>query len=425
MTKKVTTHVIGSIVLGLAFGFFIANWSIARTSAKVDEMAAAPSAIEGDKAQTKLSRTETGLGLMLAAAHQAGGQEDKPVEQTAKNIKVLNGLPSSKLFPVMNFFSDSLGVRCAYCHVQLGPEKIDFVSDTKPEKETAREMIKMVLAVNKDNFNNNPAITCYTCHRGQARVVGLPPFPLPSRESFAAPPAEHNASTLPTPDQLFDKYLQAIGGKAAFDKLKTRVWKGTFITGNGISMPYEVRQAAPDKFLSILTTPKQGVFETGYNGTSGWMQNARGTRSFGASDLGQFKRLSSFFGGVNLKEQYTKPRVVGTDKIGDREAYVMRAVSVTGNNERLYFDTQTGLLLRVLSVERTMLVPIPEQIDFSDYREVDGVKLPFTIQVYNIDPSNGATRKFTEVKHNVPVDDARFNQPPAPVDKPKTGGAQP
>ncbi|HEV7859300.1 MAG TPA: c-type cytochrome [Pyrinomonadaceae bacterium] len=430
MTKNAIKHTAASISLGLTLCFIIANWSASRTSARagLSEMNVTtnitPANIIAD-AQTPVGQLDLNA-LMHLAAHQQGGgpsQGDKPVEQVRKNIKVLNGLPDSQLFPVMNFFGDSLGVRCSYCHVNNGGDKWDFASDAKEEKETAREMIKMVQAVNKESFSGNPAITCYTCHRGQTRVVGLPPFPLPTRESMKAEAPKRDETALPTAEQVFDKYIQAIGGKAAFDKLKTRVWKGTYVNAGGISMPYEVQQSAPNKFLATLTTPKQGVFATGYNGTAGWTQNARGARAFGETDLPSLKRLTSFFGGITLKDQYTKARVVGKDKIGDREVYLMRAVNLEGNNERLYFDTQSGLLLRSVSVERTNIVPIPEQIDFDDYRDVDGVKLPFTIQVYNIDPSAGATRKFTEIKHNVPVDDAKFNMPPA--DKPKPEAAKP
>jgi hypothetical protein len=357
------------------------------------------------------SGVESSTLKMLEPRNLAQQQGDKPVEQTRKNIQVLKGLPESQLFPVMNFIGDSLGVRCSYCHVNAGGDKWEWESDAKPEKETAREMIRMVLAVNKDNFSGNLAITCYSCHRGQVRVVGTPPFPLPPRESFAAT-ARKPDDSLPSADQVFDKYIQAIGGKAAFDKLKTRVWKGTYQASNGTSMPYEVQQSAPDKFLAILTTPKQGVFQTVLNGAKGWGQNARGVREFSGSSLAQLRSFTQFFGGANIKAQYTKMRVTGKEKIGEREAYLVRATSLDGNNERLYFDVQTGLLLRRISVEKTMILPLPEQMDFDDYREVDGVKLPFTIQVYDIDPSSNATRKFTEVKHNVPVDDAKFNMPP-------------
>jgi hypothetical protein len=399
MTKKAIKHAVLGLSLGLTLTFLLVNWTSAHTASAEDNHA-------HSSASSDLNTEE-----LFSLLTQGGAQEEKPVEQTAKNIKVLNGLPSSRLFPVMNFFSASLGVRCSYCHVSNG-DKLDFASDAKEEKETARQMITMVKAVNKDNFSGNLAVTCYTCHRGQAHASGMPPFPIPPRESFLAEPPKRDVAGLPTADQVFDKYMQAIGGKTAFDKLKTRVWKGTIVNSSG-SFPFQIEQSLPDKFLATMTTPKQGLVMTGYNGTAGWTQGPRGVHAFGPADLAQFRGILPFFVGINLKEQYTKTRVVGKDKVNDHEAYLVRAVNAAGNNVRLYFDTQTGLLLRSITVERTNIVPIPEQVDFDDYREVDGVKLPFTIQVYNIDPSAGATRKFTEIKHNVSLDDARFNMPAA------------
>jgi hypothetical protein len=375
---------------------------------KSQAAAAFAHAVVGKGDSTRLG--ESSMDDLLSPRNPSQQQGDKPVEQTRKNIQVLKGLPESRLFPLMNFIGDSLGVRCTYCHVYSGGDKWEWESDAKPEKQTAREMMRMTLAINKDSFSGNQGVTCYSCHRGQTHVVGLPPFPLPPRESFLEDAPKPDTG-LPTAEQVFDKYIQAIGGKSAFDKLKTRVWKGTYITSNGASLPYEVQQAAPNKFLTILTTPKQGIFLTGLNGASGWQQNPRGVHELGGSDLAQLKSFAGLFGGVNLKEQYSKMRVVRKEKIGEREAYLVRAESVDGNNERLYFDTQTGLLLRRIVIEKTVLLPLPEQTDFEDYREVDGVKLPFTIQVYDIDPAHNATRKFTEIKHNVSVDDAKFNMP--------------
>src|SRR5215207_586956 len=122
-------------------------------------------------------------GLALAASFalrervavtQGAPQGDKPVEQTRKNIQVLKGLPESQLFPEMNFIAASLGVQCGFCHVnkgrdpQTGQTNWVWESDEKPEKKTAREMMRMVLAVSKGDYGiSRGQVTCYTCHRGQ------------------------------------------------------------------------------------------------------------------------------------------------------------------------------------------------------------------------------------------------------------------
>nr|MDQ3819649.1 hypothetical protein [Acidobacteriota bacterium] len=164
---------------------------------------------------------------------------------------------------------------------------------------------------------------------------------------------------------------------------------------------------------TILTTPKQGLMMSGYNGTVGWVKNQRGQRELTGAQLDQLKRAADFYGDIHLKELFPDLRVVGRSKIGEREVYVLSSKVSDTRTERLYFDAQSGLLLRIQGITQTMLARIPDQTDFEDYREVDGVKLPFTIRVSGINPQNDWTRKYTEIKQNVTVDESKFNPPPA------------
>jgi hypothetical protein len=121
------------------------------------------------------------------------------------------------------------------------------------------------------------------------------------------------------------------------------------------------------------------------------------------------------FRNIKLKEQFTRLRFGGRDKVGDREAYVLNAGTADNRRERLYFDAENGLLLRRVTFTQTIIGVIPEQIDFEDYRDVEGVKLPFAIRVSSVDPGNPiSTRKFDEIKLNAPIDDSKFNMPPKP-----------
>ncbi|MGB8508501.1 MAG: c-type cytochrome, partial [Pyrinomonadaceae bacterium] len=154
-------------------------------------------------------------------------QGDKPIEQTRKNILVLKGLPESQLFPVMNFMSASLGVKCDFCHVKQGKDpKTGFdnwiwESDDKQQKKTTRNMIRMVLADNNGDFGmGQGAVTCYTCHRGQEHPVGIPPLPLATsgHEGGDEVPAAAGATkpeAPPTAEALIAKYVDAVGGRAA------------------------------------------------------------------------------------------------------------------------------------------------------------------------------------------------------------------
>jgi hypothetical protein len=398
-------------VIALAFGFLIAGWSLKNASANKTVKQNALEAVEAQNASDALidfSELDNVTPRMFAA--QAVGQEDKPVEQTRKNIQVLKGLPDSQLITVMNFMRASLGVNCAFCHVNSGGDKWEWEKDDKPQKQTARRMIQMVFDINKNNFKGAHRVSCYTCHRGAEHTVSAPPLPQVAPEG--GPGAEEKpAPALPTSEQLIDKYWQALGGRAAIEKAKTRVMKGSQIaSSNASSMPFEISQSAPNKFVIMLTTP-QAVIARGYNGTTAWMKTPRGQLELTGADLEQMKRNADFYWMLKLKELTKELRVTGKDKIGEREAYVLTARIAPNHTERYYFDTQTGLLLRAITLEDTMIGWIPEQTDYEDYRDVDGVKMPFTVRQSYVDPWIGWTRKFTEIKFNAPVDEKKFDLP--------------
>ena len=78
-------------------------------------------------------------------------------------------MPAEQLIPAMQFISASLGVECEFCHVQGA-----FDKDDKQTKKTAREMMTMMMAINKENFKGHREVTCFTCHRGSNDPVGTP-----------------------------------------------------------------------------------------------------------------------------------------------------------------------------------------------------------------------------------------------------------
>jgi photosynthetic reaction center cytochrome c subunit len=379
------------------------------------------------------------LGIITPAqtlVPQTAAPQEKTVEQARKNIKVLIGLPDSQLIPVMNFIAASLGRRCNFCHVNKNAQW-DFPADDKPEKTTARDMIKMVLEVNKTTFKGNLEVSCYTCHRGRNQPLSLPPLPLPlpspppanssgpGGPGGAPPPAGAGTQATPTPapalpsaDDIVNKYVAAIGGQAAIDKIKTRVMKGTITTANGMTITYEIDQVAPDKSYESFSS-QRGTGERALNGNTGWEKNPQGVREITGQQLADLKQALYLFRNLKLKEQYSSVRVTGKDKIGDREVYAVRATTPDDKRERLFFDAENGLLLRRITYTQTMIGIIPEETDFDDYREVEGVKFPFMVKISSVDAGNPySTRAFTEIKLNVPVDDSKFKMPAATPPKP-------
>jgi Photosynthetic reaction centre cytochrome C subunit len=357
--------------------------------------------------------------------------QEKTVEQVQKNIKVLTGMPESQLIPVMNFFAASMGRRCNYCHVN-NQGQWDYASDAKPEKTSAREMVKLVMEINKttERLKLDP-VSCYTCHRGRTSPQSIPalPLPLPSPPpnaggaggpTPAASPQASPAATpaLPSADELFSKYAAAVGGQTAIDKLKSRTVRGTVTQANGSAYQFELSQAAPDKFYLLVTT-QQGTIERGFNGQVGWEKTARGVREITGAELTNLKTSNGLFTLLRLKEQYSRPPRVRKDKLGDRDVYIVDGTTTDNRRMRLYFDATSGLLLRRTTTMPTMVGIIPDQIDLEDYREADGLKFPFTARAAVLEVGNPtSTRTFTELKLNVPVDESKFNMPPAP--KPAT-----
>jgi len=250
--------------------------------------------------------------------------------------------------------------------------------------------------------------------------MGIPQLPVaePTPRVENATPGAAAKEGLPTIDQILAKYAEALGGSAAIDKLKSRSMKGTWLTSNGITLGYEVYQTAPDKIYTVLSMPSQGLTERGFNGTVGWEKGARGVRDLRGEQLAYLRRYPDLFKDIKLREQFTRIDIARRDQIDGRDVYVVRASSADDRREQLFFDAQTGLLVRRISYLPTLVGVIPEEIDFEDYRDVEGMKLPFTIRISAIDPFYSSTRKFTEVKLNVPVDDAKFDKPPAPTATP-------
>jgi hypothetical protein len=352
------------------------------------------------------------LGLHGAHAAQAPGAQSFPAATTQaepaaeavfKNIQALKGMPASQMKPIMNLISTSVGMKCDQCHVPDAYEK-----DDKRAKQTTRQMIKLTLDVNRIGFEGQTQVSCYSCHRGRERPVATPPL----GQAVAPPPASAPrpvTTGLPAFDQIIEKYTSAAGSSTAFEKLKTRVMKGARTSQMGTACPVEIYQAAPDKMVIITTLPN-GTSVQGFNGTTGWIATPSDREEMNGVELAQFKRAAAITRPLTIKEESLSPRVMAKVTIGDKEAYQV-SVRADGQRVQLYFDVQSGLLLRRLVMNSTMLGAFPEQTDFEDYREVDGVKLPFITRYSTSDPVAGYTIEFKEIIHNVPIEDAKFNPP--------------
>ncbi|MBV8860213.1 MAG: photosynthetic reaction center cytochrome c subunit [Acidobacteria bacterium] len=328
----------------------------------------------------------------------------KAAEQVYKNIQVFKGLPASQLQGAMSFMADSLGVGCGYCHGKA------FESDEKPTKQAARGMIRMVFDLNKSGGDlfQGAAVSCYTCHRGKPGPASVPAITQREQQPDAQAPAAKADAPLPTVEQVVEKYVQALGGREALARVTTRVVKGSRVGADGVLVPEEVYQKAPDK-LFVTTSYPNVTFRSGFDGSHAWARDSKGADQLNDQFAEALRREAEFFVGVRLGELYPNVNVVGRETLGGRETYVVGAPASDDGGEKFYFDAQTGLLVRRYLEFKTALGRTPVQVDYGDYREVDGVKLPFQLRWSN--PRYSWGRKVDEIKQNVPVDDAKFNPP--------------
>lgn len=226
-------------------------------------------------------------------------------------------------------------------------------------------------------------------------------------------PEAKPAAKLPTVDQVLDKYVQAIGGKAAVEKHTTRVLKGSLdIPAFGASGPIEIYAKAPNKSASIVTITGFGVVQEVFDGKTGWSSDPQGgLREKAGAELAAAKLDSEFYKSTKLKQLYPKIVVKGTDKVGDKEVYVLEATPADSSMETWYFDTQSGLILREDTERESPQGKMAIQVFYEDYKDVDGVKMAFSLK--QVSSAFTLTIKMEDIKHNVPVDDAKFNKPAA------------
>lgn len=339
----------------------------------------------------------------------------KKAEEQFKNIQVLKGIPAEQLFPTMQFVAASLGVNCDYCHIKNAFEK-----DDKKTKQTARKMMEMMLTINQENFDGHRAVTCYSCHHGNAKPVAIPAVMADDSVMAAAMPhgaavetkaSDAKEAAVPPPEQLLDKYVGAVGGSAAIDKITSRVMKGTIEFG-GKSMPIDIYAKNPDKRISFTHMPG-GDSITAFDGHEGWLGTpGRPPHFMLGSEIDAASIDADLHLATHLRQMFSKMAIEGTDKVGDREAYLFVGQREGKPPIRLYFDAKSGLLLRLVRYGETALGWLPTQIDYADFRETNGVNIPYRWTLAR--PNGRFTIQVSELKQNVPVDDAKFDKPAAP-----------
>ena len=330
-------------------------------------------------------------------------EEAQTAEQKFKNIQVLKGIPADQLIPSMQFISASLGVECEYCHVQRAMDK-----DDKKPKLTARKMITMMTQINADSFKSEREVTCYTCHRGSVHPLGTPILSADNPAASPAPEEESaTAAALPSAQAILDKYLAAVGGAAVLQKIKTRVQTGN-IEVTGKKYPIEIYSQAPDNRVSISHLPS-GPSVTAFNREAGWLSTPNGIRRMSSAEQQAARIDAELYFPLQLPRMYQEFEVSSGELINGKATYLVSAKGKGAPGLRLYFDQESGLLVRLIRFAETPLGRNPTEIDYADFRVADGVKLSYRWTLAR--PNGRFAIQIDAVKQNVPLDEGQFVTP--------------
>jgi hypothetical protein len=348
------------------------------------------------------------LGPLSAAdAPRKTPSPDVPAEKFYKNIQVFQGLPSTELMPAMNFMANSLGVKCSYCHVTTDSGRWPVERDDKAAKGRAREMIRMTREINKANFKGRLEVTCATCHHGANDPISTPPLQAESAAAHSAGSAAAPAA-MPSVDAVLEKYFAAVGGKDAIAKIRNRELEGSFTGGDGEPHPIEIAQTASGAYRSSVKV-KEGSFTIVFDGKTGTSGGPSWNNPMQPDEVERIRSRARLFPAADLKERFPALAVRGSEKIDGRDAWLVTARAADGARMSFWFDAENGLLLRTLQRQRTALGDIPERADYSDYRDVGGVQVPFTIR--HEAPDRGDTVAAASIRQNIEIPDSTFTAP--------------
>jgi outer membrane lipoprotein-sorting protein len=358
------------------------------------------------------------VSVVVAASQAAAPQQTPMAEEVYLNIQVLKGMPVDKFNDTMGMFASALLLDCVGCHdAKITSDPKAFATAT-PRIQRARQMVVMMNALNKQYFAGQQRITCFTCHNGDPQPERSPSLRLqytalvedPTSIKFfpdvAAPPAE----------QTLAKYIQAAGGAQRLSALTSFVATGTYIgfETSDTESPVQVFVKAPDQRALVVDIGGGKELIYAFDGKAGWkyqpdtpvpLLELTGTNLTGT----RLDTMALF--PIALSRAFAQWQA-GYANIDDKDVLALRGINPGQNPVNLYFD-DSGLMVRMVRWNDTGAGPVPVQTDFSDFRDVAGVKLPYH---WVLTWTNGqATIQLKEIRPNTTIDPARFGRPKVAV----------
>jgi len=348
-------------------------------------------------------------------APQAAGEKVPMSDDVFKSVQILKGIPVDTFFESMGMFASAMGNDCTFCHVKDAYFDKTAFAQVTPRMQRARQMLTMMSDLNDRYFAGRTRVTCFTCHRGSQAPVSEPDLSIQYGEPYEDPNArDFPVETRVTADQLFDKYIQWTGGAQNVARLTSYVARGTYEGFDTAfeKRPVEIYAKAPNQ-QTLIVRLATGASTRVFDGKNGWM--AGGDQPVpllilteGNLDRARLEAVAAFPAGI--KSAFPRWRV-GRTAIDGNEVYIVQGMGAAQALANFYFD-QSGMLVRLVRWTRTPVGFIPTQVDYADYRDVAGVKVPFDRKVTQTYMQ--AHVLLTDVQPNVAIEAARFARP-APV----------
>ena len=363
--------------------------------------------------QRFLGATAIAAVCLLGTATAQNAQDNPTMtEDVFKSVVLLKGIPVDTFFEAMGMFANAMGNDCTFCHSSRAVFDKAVFAEPTPRIQRARQMIVMMNTINKTFFGGQPRVTCFTCHNGNQSPRSDPNLAF----QYGTPQEDSNFRDFQTDPrvsatQVFDKYLQALGGAERLARLTSFVAKGTYAGfDTGLSkVPVEIFAKAPNQYATIAHLDG-GDSVRAYNGRNGWTAAPDQpvplvVLTGGNLDRARLEALVAFPAGI--RQAFSQWRV-GLVVMGDQDFQVVQATEAGQPIANLYFG-ESGLLARLVRWTQTPVGFVPTQIDYSDYREVAGVRIPFRWTVSQTYMQ--MTIELSEVQPNVLIDAARFARP--------------
>jgi len=344
-------------------------------------------------------------------------QRPPMAETVFKNIQVLKGIPVDEFMGTMGFFATATGLNCTDCHVDESGGSWARYADDNALKQQTRRMVVMMRTINQQNFGGRQVVTCYTCHRGFTKPTVQPSI----NNLYGSPPPDEPGDPFeqfpnqPLPDAVLDKYLAAVGGAQ-------RLAAFTSFTAKGLYLGFDDADKSPMEIFARATGERSTVVHTllGDNTTTitpaaAWITAPPTDKPVPLMDItGQeldgVKFDASIFFPGRIKQSLTKLRT-GIPQVleDDRDVIQVQGNTPSGGTVTLLFDAGTGLLARLVRYNESPVGRIVTRIDYHEYRDVAGVKIPSR---WTLSWLSGRSQfELTDIQPNAQIPAARFARP--------------